>query len=404
MLVLLIAALPACGRDRKEYPEAPPYREHPQGEFPITASYGFYGPYMTDQQVEWAKDAGFNNLNKTLHRQENTQLLELAERHDIPLILGEWGTRDTTKTRDIVTHYKDHPLVWGFSLFDEPNASQFEDLRKAGEKVLEYAPGQNFYINLLPVVSAAQLGAKDYRTYVEDYVATVNPPFISYDIYPIREGKGGQITVNPIYYETMEVVRDVARESGRPFWSYILSNKHWSYPKPTREFLRFQIFSALGYGSQGILYYTYLMPDFDKGVGEYSYAPIDWDGNRTDVWYMARDVNREVHNLEKVFLGADVVDVTHTGARIPDATRRSGRLPEPFGIIDSDGEGLQLSHIVNGRKEYLMVVNRDVVNRQKVYLSRSRPVKRLYGNGKEKMEKKPDFTIDPGGYAVFEIK
>lgn len=402
-LAVMLTALTACGQQR-EFPDAPPYREHPNGEFPITASYAFYTPYISDEQFEWVKEAGFNNLQKSLSEEMTDTLLKYAARYDIPMFVSIPGMRDGTRTREVAEKYKDNPLVWGYSIFDEPVASQFDMLREVSDKVKKYSPDQNVFINLLPSMDPEHLGTRDYRQYVEEFVAVVNPPFISYDVYPIKKTKAGKIYVDPIFYETMEVVSDVARRSGRPFWNYVLSNSHWMYPKPTLNYLRFQIFSALGYGSQGIDYYTYLMPDFDKGKGEYSDAPIDWDGRRTDVWYMARDVNREVKALEKVFLGAEVVDVAHTGASIPRGTHRLERLPAPFTVIDSNGEGLMVSHLRNGEKEYLMVVNRNVEKKQKVYLGRTRPVKRLYGDGKEKMESGKNFTLDPGGYALYEIK
>lgn len=402
LLFLFVFALQACA-ERKQYPKAPAYMHHPHGEFPISASYAFYSPYMTDRQFEWVKEAGFNNIMKSLDRKNTEALLEMAVRHDMPLFIGEWGINDPSRISGIVRRYKDNPLVWGYTLYDEPAASKFGFVAELADSVNTYSGGQNAYINLLPAVSAGALGSKDYRTYLEDYVETVNPPLISYDIYPVKQRKDGSIYVEPVYYETLETVRDVARESGRPFWSYVLSNKHWNYPKPTREFLRFQIFTALAYGAQGISYYTYLMPDFDKDAGEYSDAPIDWNGNRTDVWYMVSDVNREVRNLEKVFLGAEALEVAHTGTRIPDKTKRLEQLPAPFTVIDSDGEGVLVSRLRNGSDEYLMLVNRDVLNRQKVYLGRSRPVTRLYGNGKEKSEKTPYLTLEPGSYALYRL-
>ena len=400
--ILLLISNVACA-NQKEFPKAPQYYPHPSGHFPITASYAFYHPYMTDQQMEWVKEAGFNNISKILSYEDTDSLIRLASKHGITVLVGNFNMRDTTNTRQGVTIYKDTPAVWGFMAFDEPGASKFPYLKVLENKMNRYAPGKIRFFNLLPAVSAKNLETSDYRTYLEDFVETVNPPFLSVDIYPVKTNNKGEIYVEPILYKTMEVIRNVSEESNRPFWSYILSNKHWNYPKPTREYLRFAVFTALAYGAQGLTYYSYVMPDFDKGKGEYSDAPIDWDGKRTDVWYMVRDINKEVHNLEDVFLGTKVIDISQTGSTIPEGTKRLATLPEPFGIIESNGIGLTVSHLRNKDQDYLVIVNRDVQKKQKVYLSNSRSVTRLYGNGKEKDYKGKSFTLDPGGYAIFKF-
>lgn len=398
---LSVVAITACAR---EYPVAPPYIPHPSGHFPITASYALYHPYMTDQQMEWVKEAGFNNITKVLSYDDTDSLIRLASKHDVTVLVANFDMRDTLKTKSGVERYKNNPTVWGFTAYDEPNANKFAYLSVLERKMLQYAPQKTRFFNLLPAVGSQWLGVNNYRDYVEDFVETVNPPFISVDIYPVNiDRKTNKRFVAPMLYKTMEVIRDVAEESDRPIWCYILSNQHGSYPKPTREYIRFSVFTALAYGAQGLTYYTYAMPDFDKGKGEYSNAPIDWNGKRTDVWYMVRDINNEVRNLEKVFLGAKVLDVSQTGAEIPDATKRLKTLPAPFGIIESDGIGLTVSHLRNGSEDYLLLVNRDINRKQKVYLSRRQPVTRIYGDGSEKIDKSNTFTLNPGGYALFRL-
>lgn len=399
-MALVCFCATAC-QGKKKYPDAPPYKEHPTGEFPIVASYAFYDPYMTDEQFEWVKEAGFNTIMKAQSYDDARRLSEMAAKHGIAMFVSIPAIRDTLQTARVVDLYKDNPVVWGFNVIDEPNASQFPWLAQIQDSIVKYAPGQNSFFNLLPEVSSKQLGAKSYKKYVEDFTTTVNPPFLSLDIYPVRQAKNGSIYVADALYSTMEVISKVARESGRPLWAYILSNKHWSYPAPREEYIRFQAFSALAYGAQGLIYYTYLMPDFDREAGEYSLAPIDWDGLRTPTWYMVRNVNRELQQLAPVFLGAEVVSVTHTGTRVPEGTKRTNRLPAPFRGIESFGEGTTVSHLRNGDREYLLVVNRDVNKRQLVRLTRTAPVTRLYGDGTEIENPDQEFVLDKGGYALF---
>ena len=62
-----------------------------------------------------------------------------------------------------------------------------------------------------------------------------------------------------------------------------------------------------------------------------------------------------------------------------------------------------VSHIQKGEKEYLLLVNCDINNKQKVMLERTRPVTRIYGDGTRKTDTGPSFTLDRGGYALFAL-
>lgn len=391
----------ACA-GKNDYPTPPRYVPHPSGKMPIVAHYAFYPPFVTNKQFAWVREAGFNTISKRMSSEALDSVIRIAERNDLYILAGVGLSTDTIDGLRKLNRFKNRKGVWGFSLFDEPNTSQFEKLGKLQRIVDRNSPSSASSINLLPAVDEKQLQAPDYRTYVERYVRTVNPPNISFDAYPVQKKGNGEIYVNDIFYRTIEVVSDVAKQSGRPFWSYILSNRHAFYPEPKEEYIRFQAFAALAYGAQGFGYFTYLLPDFDKD-GYFSDAPIDRNGNRTKVWYMVRNVNREIHNLSNVFLGADVQSVTHTGISIPKGTKRLRSLPRPFLSISSDGEGLIVSHLRNGDDEYLVVVNRDVLRPQNVYLDRSRSVTRVYGNGTERTESNPRFSLSPGGYAIFKI-
>lgn len=388
---------------KADYPAPPPYVAHPSGRLPLMASYAFMPPLINQQQMEWVKEAGFNTIGQNLPVKDVDSLLSLASRNGVALRTSVYGFQDSVKMRMIVDRYRDQPFFWAYCGQDEPSAGEFGKVAALQRQFLRLDPPQMLSLNLLPAVGAKQLGAPDYRTYVEEFVKTVNPAFIMFDIYPVKRDKKGNIYVDDCLYRSLDVISDVSKESDRPFWQYVLCTQHWNYPKATREYLRFQVFTSLSYGAQGIAYFTYSMPDFDKGKGEFSNAPIDWDGNRTDVWYMVRDVNREVRNLEQVFLGAEVVEVSHTGKKIPEGTRRLKTLPAPFRMIETNGEGVQVSHLKNGGKDYLVVINRDVTHSQNVRLSRSRPVMRLYGDGKRKKDSGPNFKLGPGGYAIFEF-
>ena len=387
-----------------DYPKAPYYQRLGTGEFPIMATYAFYEPLITPQQFQWVKEAGFNVISQNLSVADFEKCLELAKEYGLRVRAITYDQSKPSKIPGFVAKFKDNPVLFGYRGKDEPNVTQFDSLARLQATYQKLDPKSNIFINLLPAVGAKQLGAPDYKTYVEEYVRTVNPPFISYDCYPIKEDKAGNIYVDNIFYRTIEVVSDISKKSERPFWAFILCVQHMNYPKPTKAFLRFQMFSNLAYGAQGILYFTYQLPDYDRGKNTYSNSPIDSDGNRTDVWYMVRDVNRELINLQNIFLDSEVLDVSLTGQKIPDGSHRLKTLPAPFRILETGEEGVIVSHLRKDGHEYLMLVNRDVVNKQKVRLSRTREVVRILPTGKEKYEKSANVTLDPGGLALYRVK
>lgn len=382
------------------FPVAPPYSPLPNGEFPLRACYALYQPFINRQQFEWVKEAGFNCIRQTLDYKDMDSLMTLASEYGLYVTASMPDVRDSLKISKVVERYGSNPYFWGLNIIDEPSADKFQSVRNITKRLDANDPAQNPFVNLFPAVGAKQMGAPDYRTYVEEFVRIVNPPYISYDAYPISYDKDNKITVWKDYFYTLEIIRDVADKSNRPFWGYILVNKHWSYPKPTREYIRYQVFTNLAYGAQGLSYFTYLHPDYDV-KGEYSDSPIDRQGRRTDTWYAVRDVNREVKNLEKVFLGSTVEEVRHTG-KIPRGTKRLGRLPRPFRNIESLGaEGVVVSRLKNGKERYLMLLNKDVVNPQEVRIGLSGSVERLYGDGSEAPFSSQTITLSPAGYAIF---
>ena len=407
-LTVLLAALAlfcvsvSALAQKRSWPEAPEYKNPTAPEMPLIASYAFFDPEMlTPERFRELREAGFNMSRQSMHDDKIVKALSAMDSTGIKMMFYSWEALNPAKTVETVNKYKDNPNVAAIHVTDEPKMSKFGDVKRLNDLMQQADPGALTFSNLLPSIDAVHLEAPDYRTYVEEFVATVNPPVLSFDCYPIKV-RNGKIYVYKNYFETLEIIADVARKSGRPFFSYVLSNKHADFPKPTRDFLRFQIFTALGYGAQGLSYYTYCIPDFDK-TGEYSDTPLDRNGNRSDVWYMVRDLNKEIHNLEKYFLNAEVIDVSHTGNQIPIGTHILSSLPLPFKWLTAEGEGVMVSHFKNNGKEYLLFVNRDVLKKQKVRFSRMYPVTRITGDGKRKLDYSDSVTLTPGGYALYEF-
>ena len=116
-------------------------------------------------------------------------------------------------------------------------------------------------------------------------------------------------------------------------------------------------YSDLAYGAQGIQYFTYWTPV--DTTWKFNHGPITADGKRTEVYDRIKLVNSEIKSLSPVFLGAKVISVGHTGKNIPIGTKPLITLPPSIQSLETEGTGAIVSHLQNGSKSYLVIVNRD---------------------------------------------
>jgi len=197
-----------------------------------------------------------------------------------------------------------HPATYGYYLRDEPTAALYPALAKWSAAVRAAAPKALPYINLFPIyASAGGLGVPTYEEYLEQFVKTVKPAFISYDNYSLMDDG----TLRDGYFQNLEAVRAAALRHDLPFWNIVLSNAHFHYAEPTDGGLNFQMYTTLAYGARGIGYFTYFAP----AIGNYRLAPIDQFGNKTRTWDMLRRVNLQIHKLAPIYLTLKSVNVFH---------------------------------------------------------------------------------------------
>lgn len=201
------------------------------------------------------------------------------------------------------------------------------------------------------------------------------------------------------YYQNLEIAANVAKIYNIPFWAFCLSAPHNNYPDPTIEYLTFEAFTALAYGAQGLSYFTYSIPP-ETSV-KFRSAPIDKENNKTNLWYLVQQNNYQIQSLSNVFLGAKLIDVWHTGKKIPKGTKRLEAPPYPFKHISSEEKGVLISLLENNGNRYLVIVNHDILNPQKVSFSASSKITRIRYNNQRRVPSDYSFSLTPGGYAIF---
>ncbi|MBD5357587.1 MAG: hypothetical protein HDR88_11370 [Bacteroides sp.] len=395
------------------------------GEFPIVASTVFnnlIGPQKSD--LTDIKESGFNlcmhsstseRFEKLLENMEGTGLKLLP--HNSSFLCTENSTEEewTEKLSAFVNKFKNNPLIAGWEFNDEPQWRELPEMKKRYDLLRALDPNRFILLNLVGELDKKYTGpCKTLSEYLDSVQTYFNLNVWSSDLYPIwiRNNKFEVRYQN--FYDDLEIFSKKAKESGIPMWAYCESMeytaKHHSRPAGTLSYLSFEAFSALAYGAQGIVYWTYWMRP-PTAIEHYLSALVDLEGNRTPAWYAAKSVNSQIRALEHVFLGAELIECVHTGnislKRIIPSLQQFG----PIEKLTNEEKGVLVSHLKNGAHNYLMIVNHDVLNKQKIHIvfRKAASVTQLKVSSSGKLTKNnvksnKNITLLPGGYSIFEWK
>jgi hypothetical protein len=325
---------------------------------PIVAWYGI--PVPTVERFQEMRDAGFTHQAMAYYTLDATRIaLDCALEAGIKLFVNQSDTLE-----QFIPQVKDYLALEGYFLQDEPSASDFASLANQVQTIQSLAPNHSWYIDLFPIYAPlSNLGTSSYQDYVDTFLSTVPVEVLSFNHYPIRTSG-----IRSDYYENLEIISAAAREVGIPFWAFANSVAFSNYPVATLTHLRFQIFSDLAYGAQGVQYFTYWQPvNYNSLV--FHDSPIDINGEQTDTYDVVQSMNEEIKGLSKVFLGAEVVSVGHTGVSIPDGTTRYTPSAPILSLTTTGSNGAVVSELINGDNHYIVIVNRDINNTMTINLS-----------------------------------
>lgn len=204
----------------------------------------------------------------------------------------------------LVQRIGNNPAAFGYYVLDEPGAQLYPQLQTWMEIYRQLAPGALVYINLFgDHATPKQMGVPTYAEYLESYIQTVHPMFLSYDHYAMMADG----TVRNGYFRNLETMRAAAIKYNLPFWNIVLSTAHYNYAAPTDAGLRFQLYTTLAYGARGISYFTYYTPN----IGNYRLGPIDQYGHKTPTWDMLRNVNFQLHRIGPTYIKLKSLGVFH---------------------------------------------------------------------------------------------
>lgn len=414
-----------------QLPELNTFYTHPTGKyFPIYAwgSVDFNGgmgndaPAFLQKQYQELWDCGFTITQGTAWPGvDNAFLFDGQEINGVKINLREGtelsmickaGLSNYNEVKSTVTGARKSDRLGGWFIMDEPHRKHFPEMTQKVNWIREFDTDHILYGNLLNISTDMNaIGFTSYDEYVHTFMREVGTGFISYDYYPVRQyDDSKEIYIEPDFFNNLEIVSKLAKYYKTSFWAFahsVASNcgkVGVSYPTPEEDHMRVQIFGNLAYGAQGVQYFTYKCPNPYGGYTYYD-APIDVNDQKTPVWYMVQNINRDIHALTWVFLGAEFLRAGHTNAETPVGCTRLTKDMLPVGInsVTSDGPGVCVSMLRNGKNLFMMVLNGDIHKTQNVTIQKDVAVKRVLMDGTTEADAAGEKTYEltPGHFVLY---
>ena len=250
-----------------------------------------------------------------------TEALDACAASGVGALVHLPATRDerdnTAACLEFVAGIKDHPAVIGFNIMDEPSATFFKKIAAIREAVeSELSDGRYAVCNLYPdYASAWQLSGPmpegtpnivdweienlvDYEQHVERYMSLVNPKMLSFDYYPLQSGG----TSDKGFMRNMRLIADAAKKSGVPFHGFVQAISWNGHRKPTLQEYRWLVHSHLIHGAKSFSYFYYWAPYADGGPEGFSSAPVEYGGEKTELYDYMQTVNKEIRAMSPAVL------------------------------------------------------------------------------------------------------
>lgn len=384
-----------------------PPREYvnPVGDkFPIGGWYAFPKDCIpSDEQFQQVIDAGINIGHQMVNDTATmVRVLEKAQKYNLKMAFMSDAIVNTRLLPSTVERLRKYPMFWGVFLQDEPKMKDFPNLKKMYDIVRSVDDSVGCYVNLWPAWNAKDVGASSFQEYVDEFISSCHPRFLSIDDYPLIKDKNGVRMASRYYYLYEEVSR-IAAENGIPFAAVGLSTAVDDLAWPDENNMRFGAFVPLAYGAQSIIWWLYSQSP--NPHPEFLSFPIGYNGKRTPIWYAMKKVNGEIQALRHVFMDSEVLGVWHTGSSLPIGTKRLSTPPAPCVSISAGDSGVMVSHLRTKGVEYMVIINHDVKKKQNVNLG-WRPdsnVRRIMPDGSERTKIDNRISLSPGGYAIYKL-
>lgn len=350
------------------------------GEIPIGMWVTLPDEYRTQEYFADMRACGINFINGFEYTETDLakikQALDIAGENDIKYLVSDpeislliqkyKNTKNPALINDAmmrIEQYYYHPAYAGQLLKDEPSRNEFDDMNDFVQAYELNYPGYHWSINMFPCYATGGTGVP-YEQYVDDWLELVKPDYYSFDYYPLLEYDENDYFARPEredYYYNLDLLRTKTEEKGIPYWSFIqtlgFSNTTGEgHREPSREDIRWQVFTNLAFGVKGLQYFCYYTP---RGGAETFYpALIDRDGKKTERYEYVKELNADFREYGKILLRCDAEGVMVNGVSASEKRYRLySEALTSYGTVES-AEGIFLAGCFKDgmtKKNYLLI-------------------------------------------------
>ncbi len=358
--------------------------------YPINFWYGIPKEFISRERIEEAAAAGFNIIECRYDTETNKKVLNWCE--DLGIKAYLWDDRMSAAIREdegwqssldeMIEDYKNYPALDRYFIKDEPVGAQFPMLQRISGYLSEHDKNHGFYINLLPI--HAMPPEETYEEHVEKFLDMIKPSLLSYDHYcmgkkeipsypadttlPFFEARVSEECrernhtehvlyaeeTTSGYFNNLEFIRKKARERNIDWMIIILLSEHWHYRQLTEPEIRWEVFTALAYGSSQLSYFTYWTPGLSHNEPwSYHHALISSDGKKDENYYIVQRINKEIQSIMSETDSSRSLEVFHIG---DEKDTMTVPFRPCYGISGIDGGNFVVGFFESGK---MILVNKD---------------------------------------------
>ena len=273
-------------------------------------------------------------------------------------------------------------------------------------------PDRLLFCNLAVDYKSKWIGNnRTYAQYLDEYISTFKPTVLSFDYYPIDDinvdGTTTHYLHDSTFYNNLIMFAEKSQQYNIPFWAYCLCLEHSTgeggrdYPYPTEGMMRFEAFSALAFGAQGIVYWQYRLDDLNSGTSSSQSSqsrptlnggaqlgnvssigsstddkgvPVYGNGVTTSVWQSIQKINSDIIKENDKFFNCKLISYNLCFGNTDCHLHGEAGID----IIKSSGKGFLMTHIEtpdpekkdgNGNpviNKYIVIVSRDPFKSQEL--------------------------------------
>ena len=350
-----------------------------------------YQELSAEWRLRKLAEAGFNTyFDYRLNSLEEAEaLLTLGDKTGMKIVVECPELHDPIQTEMVVRAMSAHPSLFGYNVWDEPDVYEYPEVVRRIKEIYKYDDTHFCYVNLLPNYAWDEWVEERYLETLRHYLKNVPVSFLSFDFYPVIMQDGNRV-LRDAWYHNLEDIRTAANEAQVPIWAFAMSKALGNNAEPTLADLRLQHFSNLVYGAVAFQYFTT--------------RAIVWENDIVaDIYPIVKQVNEELKQMEKIFLGADIKDIWHTGNAIPRGTKALTSCPAGITKIETTGEGTVVSYFINKGKRYIAFVNRSCTSETSLEINFDTEASHLAKDGTE-APVASSYTIEPGDIIIFTME